>query len=502
MVNDGYRQPYSSIKTLNLAKENKGGTTAPFLLSSKGRYVWSERPFSYSFDQGILTIDSPLETVEPIVAGSTLKDAYMAAMAEHFPFNGETPPALFFTRPQFNNWIEMYINGINQNVVNNYTDAIVQNGFPCGVYMMDGGYLTHQGSNSFDPAAFPNPKEIFTKVSSNGWKSMIWAAYFVSPDSKDYKRLRYHPNTQGLDYLVHRSKGKEAAVIRWWSGISAVWDLTNPDIFKHYKERMQLFLDEYGIDGIKFDAGDPASFYSEGDFRFYESDAEPVDYTHYWNLMGLNFKWNEFRAGFKCGGFPLVIRLQDKKHSWEDLKQISPNMQLAGLMGSPYAVADMIGGGDCSSFPPSGFSIDSKLFVRSCQLQALMPMMQFSLAPWRVLNEKECDICRKYARLHVEFGPYIMELARHAAESGEPILRSMEYEFPGQGYDRQMQQFMLGSRFLVAPVTDPDDHVTVYLPEGKWKDDLGKTYRGPCVLELKNVPLERLPYYERIIKTK
>lgn len=497
IINDGARQPYSSIAELDLAVDNKGGATAPFLLSSAGRYVWSDRPFSYSFEDGVLRIESPVEKVEPVTAGTTLRDAYLAAMREHFPFTGTTPPELFFTRPQFNNWIEIYINGTNQATVDAYTDAIEQNGFPCGVYMMDGGYLTHQGSNTFQPEDFPDPAGMFDRISSHGWKSIIWAAYFVSPDSREYKRLRYHPNTGGLDYLVHRAQGQDAAVIRWWSGISAAWDLTNPEVAAYYVGWMKDFLRRNGIDGIKFDAGDPRGF-AEADMRLFRPEDEAVDYVHSWNKVGLEFPWNEFRCGFRCGGWPLVMRLHDKKHSWEELRKVSPEMQLSGLMGSPYAVGDMIGGGDCVSYPPSGFSIDHKLFVRSCELQALMPMMQFSLAPWRVLTEEECGICCRFAELHVEFGPYIMELARNAAKTGEPIMRSMEYAFPHQGYDRTMQQFMLGGRYLVAPVTSEDDSVTVELPAGRWKDDLGRVFRGPKVLELKDVPLDRLPYYEKI----
>ena len=39
---------------------------------------------------------------------------------------------------------------------------------------------------------------------------------------------------------------------------------------------------------------------------------------------------------------------------------------------------------------------------------------------------------------------------------------------------------------------------TVYLPAGTWKDDLGQEFTGPQVLELHDVALDRLPYYERI----
>ena len=91
-----------------------------------------------------------------------------------------------------------------------------------------------------------------------------------------------------------------------------------------------------------------------------------------------------------------------------------------------------------------------------------------------------------------------MEQVRHAAQTGEPIVRMMDYEFPGQGFDRKMPQFMLGPDYLVAPVLREDDCVTVELPVGQWQDDLGVVHAGPTVLQLQDVPLERLPYYKRI----
>ena len=130
-------------------------------------------------------------------------------------------------------------------------------------------------------------------------------------------------------------------------------------------------------------------------------------------------------------------------------------------------------------------------------MQSLMPMMQFSPAPWRHLSQEGVALCRAFADLHVAFAPYILETARHAAATGEPIVRAMEYEFPRQGFARPMQQFMLGSRWLVAPVTTPDNAKTVELPAGTWRDDLGVVHEGPATLLLENVPLSRLPRYER-----
>ena len=158
----------------------------------------------------------------------------------------------------------------------------------------------------------------------------------------------------------------------------------------------------------------------------------------------------------------------------------------------------MIGGGQFASFlGVDQTKLDQELIVRSCQVHALMPMMQFSVAPWRILDEKHLAICRDYARLHEKMGAYILEQAYHAAKTDEPIIRHMEYAFPHQGFVDCKDQFMLGDRYLVAPVLTKEHTRKVMLPEGVWVDDTGKKFKGPKTIEV-TAPLERLPWFEKV----
>ena len=498
---DGQSQPYGTKVSRRIDLRRHGDTSSPLLVSSRGRYIWSERPFGYVFKDGKLILDSDVEKIEPVNAGSTLKEAYLAAAKAHMRFDGRTPPDIFFTLPQWNNWIEIALRGMNQKSVDDYTAELASSGFPCGVYMMDGGWLSYQGSYRFDTDNFPDPKGMLKRINDQGWVSLIWTAHFVSPDSREYKRLRWlPPGANGLDYLAYRKKpfSREAAAIRWWSGISAIYDLTKPEARDYYVKKLKDFAAEYGVHGFKFDAGDPV-FLIE-DCRFHDETAEPVDYARlYAELAADEFPYNEIRVSWKCGGLPIVSRLNDRAHAWTgDRAQdtVVPQVITAGLLGCPYLVADMVGGGLESSF--NGRKIDEKLFVRSCAMQALMPMMQFSPAPWRHLSAEGVKACRDFADLHIKFAPYIMELVRHAAKTGEPIVRAMEYEYPHQGFNRSMCQFMLGERWLIAPVTTQDDAVTVELPAGEWRDDLGETHIGPKSLCLSQVPVSRLPRFERL----
>ena len=223
ILHRGWEMPYGNTpRPIDLGLE--GGVTAPFLVSSAGRYVWSDRPFVYAFTNDVLTVVSDAEKVEPIVAGTTLRDAYLAASAKHFPFNGRTPAELLFAKPQWNNWIEIAIQGMRQTSVDAYTEALARSGFPCGVYIMDGGWLSHNGSYRFHAPDFPDPRGMFRRIREKGWKAMIWTAAFVSPDCREYKLLRHGKGymIDGKDVLAYDKArpGRHAGVVWWWSGIS------------------------------------------------------------------------------------------------------------------------------------------------------------------------------------------------------------------------------------------------------------------------------------------
>ena len=127
-----------------------------------------------------------------------------------------------------------------------------------------------------------------------------------------------------------------------------------------------------------------------------------------------------------------------------------------------------------------------------------MPMMQFSVAPWRVLSKENAAICLEMAKLHVKMGPKILELARKASKTGEPIVKPMALTFPDSGYETIKYQFMLGDNIFVAPVVEKGARSrTVVFPEGRWKGDDGSIVNGGREMEI-DAPLERLPYFTKL----
>ncbi len=103
-------------------------------------------------------------------------------------------------------------------------------------------------------------------------------------------------------------------------------------------------------------------------------------------------------------------------------------------------------------------------------------------------------ICRDAALLHAKMGDYIYELAQKAAKDGEPIVRHLEYSFPNEGFESCDDQFMLGDKYLVAPMNSKGFSRNVKLPKGNWMDELGNKYEGNKIIKI-DVPLERLAYF-------
>ena len=168
-------------------------------------------------------------------------------------------------------------------------------------------------------------------------------------------------------------------------------------------------------------------------------------------------------------------------------------MMATNLMGYWYSCPDMIGGGSFASFLP-GCTIDQDLIVRSAQTHALMPMMQFSVAPWRILDKEHLDAVLKSVKIREKLLPEIKSLIIRASKTGEPVVTPLEFHFPHQGLSGVKDEFMIGSDILVAPMVNPGREREVILPEGRWIADDGKEYTGGQTVKI-NVPLDRIPYF-------
>lgn len=293
---------------------------------------------------------------------------------------------LLFTHPQYNTWIELMYDQ-NEKDILTYARAIIDNGFPPGVLMIDDNWQEDYGTFEFSARRFQNPQGMMAELHRMGFKVMLWVCPFVSADSADFRYLAdqdlLHLDPQKAQDILWANTSNKAAFIRWWNGASACLDVSNPNAMKWFQGRLDYLV----------------------------KDEERV--------------------------------------------------------------------------------------VRSAQVHALMPMMQFSVAPWRILSKEHNKICLNTAKLHLEMGPKILALAKESSKTGEPIAKPMAMAFPDGGYEMIKDQFVLGSDIIVAPVVEKGARSrTVVLPKGEWQADDGSIHTGGASVQIE-VPLLRLPYFSK-----
>lgn len=502
IVDQGLRMPLhkDSYLVLDMTDNRLSlDQSAPFLLSSKGRYLRSDKPFRAVFDHGRISCTG----FAPIFLSDgheNLKGAYMDACCKYFPPRGELPDEAFFRTPQYNTWIELQQNQTQEGILR-YAEGILESGMPPGILMIDDGWSEDYGVWEFHSKKFPDPKKMVQKLHQMGFQVMLWVIPVVSPDSALFREFR-------KENLLLKHGDGSLCINEWWNGYSAVLDLHTPAAWNRFKAQLDALQANYDIDGFKFDGGDAYFYETKGTQNAFDQTKQnpseqisqdtpallPQEYTALYNHFALQYPFNELRAAYDFAGRGLVTRLQDKHHSWDKggINCLIPNSLLQSLLGYAYHCPDMIGGGDVGS---DYTNIDEELIVRYAQVSALMPMMQFSLAPWRVLSEKNMDIVRNTALLHAKYGEYILKYAKEAAATGVPIIRHMAFAYPEEDFENVMDQFMLGDHILVAPVCTPGTYRrSVRLPKGIWQGADGTLYKGACQLVLE-APIEKLLYF-------
>ena len=495
-------QPYDKTTKDECNLEISGANqSAPFYLSTKGRYVWADSPLrSVSFDEGTVTIQA--ENPVLVEAGSSLKEAYLHAMKMHFPFEQKNLPEKFFRTAQYNTWMEFTYNPTQKSVLE-YAHAIIDNGYTPGILMIDEGWHVGYGTWEFDFHKFPDPKAMIDELHELGFSVMLWVVPFVTADGRNF--LEHYDEWlaelmgEKFEPRLLRQPNGEIALLHWWNGFSAVLNLCDEKDRRYLDGRLQYLMETYGVDGFKFDGGNIVEF-AKRECWVTEPPTETAEALNTaWNEFGAKYTYHEYKDTYNRGGKATIQRICDRAHEWgsDGLGSLMPFALAQGILGYPYLCPDMIGGGSWAYTVNPDFQCDEELFVRMAQCSALFPMMQFSWAPWRMLGKEAQALCLEAAKLHDKFADRIVELVQNTMKTGEPIVRMLEYNYPNKGYGRILDEFMLGEDILVCPVVEKGMTVKrVVLPEGVWEYCDGTLYEGGGEAEV-STPLNVLPYFQK-----
>ena len=546
-VGGGHKMPLDAKSSYvkDLRVDSDGNQAAPLLLSTKGRWVWCEDAFKYTVRDGVLTVETgpaprkdgaaphpmevtaaaanPMEVKDgaakelalprgdsaacarkafaPIqtgtAAGGTLRAAYEHCSKAFFPPKGH-PRLEFFRQPILNTWVELNYNQNEEDVLR-YAQSFIDNGMKPGVLMIDCFWQTDAfGPWTFHAARFRDPKGMSDKLHAMGYKLMLWMGPFVTLDSMPYRYLRDNGGVLVDARLERAGKGYQGYPVRWWDGLSAVWDPTSPVGRKWMKDTLGRVMRDYGVDGFFFDGAGPHEF-PPGEYVAYDRTAQPTDLTRAFQTMALEVPFQQLREAWKLGGEPLMNTLRDKGPRWSEMRRCVTDMIAAGQLGYPFVVADLVGGGTCGNNGSGVIGVDwqEELFIRHLQIQCLSPMIQFSGSPWRVLSPGGQEIVRRTLKLRERFAPRIEALAVESGKTGLPMLRSLEFQYPNRGYARVLDQFLMGDDLLVAPVVEGGAKTrSVVIPDGTWTADDGTVVTGPTTVTVET-PLDRLVYFTK-----
>lgn len=484
------RRSFQSFDLQRILTENQVTT---LFISNKGRFVWCEDGFQVRFIFGNIVFRSEKSPIVFKEGFGNLRGAFLHASKEFFPPCGRHPAEKMFTRPQYSTWVALGYKTSQQSVLE-YAEGILKAGMPAGTLIIDDGWQQSFGDWRFHSEKFPDPQELLMRLSRMGFEVMLWISPFVSRKAPDYEYLARN------SMLLRNNRG-EVSKTKRQKGSEAVLDFSNPDTEVWFRSKIEALEKAYpNIVGIKQDAGDP-KYYFEDDISY--GGVTPNEQARLWAAFAEGFAYNELRASVNFGGRAVMQRQMDKIHTWGNLaglRSLIPCAMLQGVMGYPYLSADMVGGGQIRSFGKIlKHFVNPELFIRSAEVSALMPAMQFSYPVWQLRRKKAREKILNAVKIHMEFAPYLMECVRRASETGEPIIRIMDYDFPDDGMEDITDQFMLGHKYLVAPVTrGKSTKKIVSLPTGSWKHlNTEQIYRGGQDIEV-NAPTGVIPIFERL----
>lgn len=445
-------------------------------------------------------------------------EACKMALKTHTPPR-QAPAREVLSAPIWTTWAR-YKTKVDQIKVLKYAREIADRGLPRSVMEIDDRWQTAYGELSFDERKFPDARRMVDELHDLGFKVTVWVHPFVEEKSSAYREGAARGYFVGSDAAGANSSGfmgwlrgpavppvipvapggSAPGFFAWWNQPPvAALDVTNPEAVEWFVGRLKGLQAATGIDGFKFDAGEPC--FLPRDPQTHVPLVTPADYTRLYvkNVAG-QFAGgvSEVRTGHMTQDVALLTRMGDRFSTWDagnGLRSLIPTLLTSGVLGYPFCLPDLVGGNRYFGAAP-----DAELLVRWTQASVLMPTLQFSIPPWDLDIEAErmvtgaLDVRKRMEGL-------LLSLAEEAAHTLTPICRPLWMLAPHDEQTYEIHdQFALGEDVIVAPVVHKGAKKRdVYLTDGIWRDvkNPGTLVEGGRWLRGLAAPLDHLPVFVR-----
>ena len=514
-----YQEEYLDWKgcTLELAHRNSQASV-PMIISSRGYgFLWHNPAIGYvTFGRNRTTwhAEASGQLDYWITAGDTPADisrnyARATGFVPMMPEYG-----LGFWQCKLRYW--------NQEQLLNVAREYKRRNLPVDVIVCDFFHWPRMGDYRFDPEFFPDPAAMVKELKEMGIELMVSVWPQISLNSENYAEM----DQQGL--LVRAEYGEQVGM-RFVED-SMFYDATNPRARAYVWQKCKQNYYDFGIRIFWLDEAEPE--YGTYDFKAYRYAAGPN--VEIGNIFPQCYA-RGFYEGMKTAGqenpvnllrcawagsqrYGALVWSGDIMSDWKDFRrQVCAGLSM-GVAGIPWWTTD-IGGFHAGNPEDPGFR---ELLVRWFQWGCYCPVMRlhgdrqpaepvYRKDGTRVLNsgshnevwsfgEEAYPILVKYLNRREELRGYIRELMKQAHEEGTPLMRAMWYAFPEDENCHDLKdQYMFGSRFLVAPVLEAGARERpVYFPAGNWRNvDTGEILTGGGI-RTADAPLDVIPVFERL----
>jgi alpha-glucosidase (family GH31 glycosyl hydrolase) len=386
--------------------------------------------------------------------------------------------------------------------------------------LRDGATPARLADFEFPPdGAWPDPKGMTDELHRRGIRLHLWQIPLLKMRPHPRGQLQRDAEAAIRDGVLIREPGIDGGLRPyrnrgWWFPLGLMPDLTDERAAHWWTEKRRYLVDEVGVDGFKTDGGEHAwgreLVYLDGRSGEEKNNTFPVAYAAaYGELLRRSGKApvTFSRAGFTGSQAHGAFWAGDENSTWEAFRW----SLFAGLNASASGI--VYWGWDLAGF--SGEVPGAELYLRSAAAAAFVPIMQYhsefnhhrtpsrDRTPWNIAertgDERVLPVFRRFAELRERLVPYLSAEAARAVASGEPLMRPLFIDAPGEAEVwRHPLQWMLGDALLVAPVTEEGaDQVEAWVPPGTWIDAFtGERVDGGRVV-VRSTPIDELPVWVR-----
>jgi alpha-D-xyloside xylohydrolase len=343
---------------------------------------------------------------------------------------------------------------------------------------------------------------------ANAWSKMNFAPAFKNPDVW-IGRIR---RDYGLEFMTWASPATfgDTRFPRHLAGHYTYLDLSDPATVAAYEDALRLEQYAHGVKGHKIDRADESFPIDE---PWQDEAVPPAERRNRYVYLLQKTQDEALRAAWGPDQFTFaraaIQRVQpflsalwggDPRSTWEGLAGNFANAARAAFLGFP------VWGTDSGGYLGEG-RIPEELFVRWLEAASMSGLFEIKLdgaggsgedrLPWHydgALQTRFRAICAERMRMI----PYLYSLAHTSAVNGT-LMQPLAYRHLADPKTWDVwDEFYAGDAILVAPVLQPGESRSVYLPKGEWRDfdEPAKRFAGGRTYEIA-APIDKLPRFVR-----